>query len=138
MQVEMLSTTASMCTRKPKPKSSPLSCSRVSPQTATAEALPGCPLCKKPLGGVLRYGRPLARRRLDLAEGKWLAAAGRVAAEGQAALGRGRAAVEHLLAGLLHQPPPRCHHVLHLQMVKDVCEGSLFHCSMLSHQEIGC
>lgn len=57
-----------------------------------------CPLCKQPsLGSVLRYGRPLAKRRLDVAEGKWLAAAARQAAAGQEALARGRAAMaEHV------------------------------------------
>ena len=77
-----------------------IQCLFVLVQTATLEALPGCPLCKQPLGGVLRYGRPLARRRLDLAEGKWLAAAGRAAAKGQDALARGRAAAERLLPGM--------------------------------------
>ena len=59
---------------------------------------PACPLCTVPISGVLRYGRPLAKCRLDVAEGKWLAAAGRQAEKGRAAIACGRAAAAKLSA----------------------------------------
>jgi len=60
------------------------------------ETLAGCPLCARPLAGVLRHGRPEKKRRIDLAQADWVAGAGRRLAAGRQQLLRGQA----LLAGL--------------------------------------
>ena len=63
-----------------------------------AQPLPSCPLCRKPVTGLYRYGRPLKKRALDIAERKYVQQCTTSLDTAHAALQRGRTAYAELNA----------------------------------------